>query len=672
MMYSKSYFIKFHMDVKKEYDFLIKYVPPSTTSLFNLCTANIDAKRKKNIQTHRIIALRDILNNNKRTNRTKYNLSKSIEPAHDYVLNPTVLDPPITISPFLCQQTTTLFNHIHANTPDLVEALIKIKGTKLFDFMAISSIPSLFGYYSSNEHINLAMSFFVKVLSSTDSVTGSPLLSPFFSSPCLFRFYESSLSPFLDSFIREKKIDTNKINKFVRDITEYFIKSAPLIPQPHIVLLKMMRARWGDKNTCTFFFEKLLKNQTLLWYDTVRNDQQGRKTIQKILDKMDQMKILEGICFANSSIEVPFQYTVFDDPFLHFLTSISDVRALYSLFKDKLEMPSMNIILTDKVNKNAVFWIKTYPPHQLRASQSNFRLVFHQLDVDVPDNEDFERLWRNIQNLADDKECYPLTLVEKFNNSKEFKEYAQLMALKDISELSDLFEQFLRYKVNMKTIDKWEKVSIVHEHTMTAPIVKRMIVEMEKKYSKYEEIYEEIDQYLFSDSIKSYNYLFIIQRFLPKLLKGFIKDFEFVKIEMGDFLSKRAQNLENLESNLYFKRSSIFWEAVEMLRTLDCDDLPFQYTTLMRVLKKIYLISREKEDIKEIMDIAIALAGCTDIFYIYCVIDLFAMNHEVFRDKQTDKEQFLWFAFQKEMLQLVMDNEKLGDKYFYILEAFSE
>ena len=219
----------------------------------------------------------------------------------------------------------------------MADQLINIKGTKQFSFLALSTIPALFGYYSSNEHINLAMSFFVKVVQSADTMTATSLLSPFFSAPCLFRYFEASLVPFVDAFIRDTRpMDDVLINKYARDLELNFKSNASLIPHTHVVLLRMMYVKWGDKSTCNFFFNNLLNRETLLWYQTVKNDQASINNIKKILDLLPQSEILQVITKSDSSIEVPFQYTVFEDPFLYFLMTISDLRELYKLFKAKI------------------------------------------------------------------------------------------------------------------------------------------------------------------------------------------------------------------------------------------------------------------------------------------------------------------------------------------------
>ena len=669
------------MSLREKYKFLVQHVPSSTASLFSQCTTKLDNDRKEIILCHRIIALSDILNNTNKENRNKYNLSKSIVKQREFVLKPEFYEAPFSITPFLCQQATSLLNYAHSHTNDLADQLINIKGTKQFSFLALSTIPALFGYYSSNEHINLAMSFFVKVVQSADTMTATSLLSPFFSAPCLFRYFEASLVPFVDAFIRDTRpMDDVLINKYARDLELNFKSNASLIPHTHVVLLRMMYVKWGDKSTCNFFFNNLLNRETLLWYQTVKNDQASINNIKKILDLLPQSEILQVITKSDSSIEVPFQYTVFEDPFLYFLMTISDLRELYKLFKAKISQPSMNIIITEKVNKNGVFWLKTYPPHQIETFFINKPFIFNKFKVDVKENEDYERQWRNLENFAANNECYPMDIIDSKDNrlncniqfTEAFKNYALEKSVKELSETSEIFEQFLIYRVYVKDTEEWQQISFRHEQTILSPIIKKIVIETEKESKSYIDVYEKISYILSSNENKRYNYLFIVQRFLKKLLKGYEKEFAFIKQKMGEFFKKKSANLDTLNSTNYLSRSSMFWDTVEMLRIIGSDDLPFQYNTLMRSLEKLNSITNDEEMFQELLELAISLADCSDIFFVYMVINLFAMNIETFRQISTEEQQHLWVLFQRKMLKLVMSDDEISERYFKLIGAFSQ
>jgi hypothetical protein len=83
------------------------------------------------------------------------------------------------------------------------------------------------------------------------------------------------------------------------------------------------------------------------------------------------------ICAADSHLKIPFQYAVFDEPFLLFLVSPDQVNGRYRLV---LEIPGtpqgLRMLLDERVATDFVYWVKTYPLHRLTNPDDFRRFVF--------------------------------------------------------------------------------------------------------------------------------------------------------------------------------------------------------------------------------------------------------------------------------------------------------
>lgn len=776
-------------EYRNQYKFYKKHVPPTASTLFEQSSYELDQIRRAVLNTHRIVALTDFLVRPKKDNMIKYPLSKKFKP-RAFVLNPTILTMQNHLNPFLVQQATSLFNNIYQNTSIIVDSLLlysksvpsfdsfslstfidNLKNPKQrspikrplalaassshnslkeFNFLATSAIPSLFGYFSSNEHINLSMPFFVKVISSTDCFPLiTVVLAPFFSAPCLYRFFESSLTPFFDSFIRDtQKFTKNVIQEYGKHLTAHFSSKTELIPHTHVVLLRMMFAKFGEIATSNFFQESILRPQVIQWQASIstkipkeldlidsdsknsrlksklKDDEQiSYEIIRLIFEEIDSHAILQSVLKSESLIEPPFQYTVFEDPFLYFLTSISDLRALYHLFIKTVTNPSsffsMKIFDTEDVDENSVFFFRTYPSHQLKTQLSRNALIFPNYTIKVPRDDRKERQWRAIENLAEEQEISPMSIVKELerkskgksdfddneNNYQtitvtnpnisdkemsEFVDYALISTLKHLTNSADVFEQFLIQMNDLRQSKEWLSISLLHEHAALLPIAKEIALQKEKKYgtdmfkshSNFLYVFEKASMRIQSKSILRFQYLFIVQRFIKKLIGEFDKDFEKVKEKITDIFQRNIQSLDSLNTNLNPTRSTIFWEAVELFRTAQCDDLPYQFSNLMRSLDLLYSlgtntrmnfnyntfveepqvdsegeINHENDTVKRFLTLALSLSFSHDIFYLYMVLSLFAMSNETFRSFCSEHEQRLWVIFQNVMLNMTSDEE---------------
>jgi hypothetical protein len=81
---------------------------------------------------------------------------------------------------------------------------------------------------------------------------------------------------------------------------------------------------------------------------------------------------------------------------------------------------------------------------------------------------------------------------------------------------------------------------------------------------------------------KKFLYLIVLNSFLPGILKPYAARIEKAKRHWMEMLVKRAGTLDNLRLNQSGAMAAIITEAMERIRGVDSQELPFQVLSLMR------------------------------------------------------------------------------------------
>jgi hypothetical protein len=222
------------------------------------------------------------------------------------------------------QQTVRLFDWCHDHVAEVVARVVSAPDK--FVYLALMVVQALFGYFSSAEHINLGMKFYVSVLSIATADLGGSLCAP-----GMFSLFDSALQPFFDRFLCDRRGLTDGLARaYSGDLARLFAQNAGLIPHTHRVVLRLMETQWGVAGRASFLPERLLKPTTVSWLDYMcRCDL--KPALLKILNGLPSVDITEQICKTGSLFEVPFQYVAFEDTFLLFLACPDEVATLYQL-----------------------------------------------------------------------------------------------------------------------------------------------------------------------------------------------------------------------------------------------------------------------------------------------------------------------------------------------------
>ena len=265
---------------------------------------------------------------------------------------------------------------------------------------------------------------------------------------------------------------------------------------------------------------------------------------------------------------------------------------------------------------------------------------------------------------------------------------------------------------NLNTSKKWQKISTLYKYIVLLPIAKSLAIDKKKSIirpnydsnnykSSFTKLFNEASSNLQSPIMKRYQYLYIIQKIIPQVLISSKQDFDFIKERLTLIFQRSLDSFETLNSSLNNPRLNVFWEAVGIFRTTECDDLPYQFTNLMRGLTLIYhlaintkgnhnyknndddddddLDNEEDDDLAKeqrtgkFLKSALYLSYTkeTNMFYLYMVISLFGMSDEQFRSLCTEHEHRLWVIFQKVILSIIFTDNEAGERYSAISLRFN-
>jgi hypothetical protein len=677
------------MDPRENFDFLSKYVPRTTEYLTLQCEKEVEAMRKENIQKHRVISLVPLL-------LSKLDVREWVPDSNTFpkfVFKPKEANPPY-VSPQLLQQSSHLFQIIHHNPSDLFNGLISIKGTPLYHFVINSSIPSLYGYFSSQEHIQLAFSFYIHVVSTDDVDAGIEMLSPFFKTPCIFRLIENIMTPFCervrsDARIGDKKYPNTVVETYANEFAKLLIASAPLLTHSHSVILRIMLNKWGLNETSKFIIQVLFKSLGCIWLET--NGLQNRtpffvSVITEILKSRSKTSlIVNKIVEAEPILELPDMYNAFSLQYILILSTCQDFAALIKVMQLKCQLPpSILSIKPETTPPYSVYWFKLFPKRRMPKHNKNRPLVFNIKPIKMVKSAEFDRIWMKIKSVANDigEEPYDY-LRSKKNISTELIDYALLKSVRMLEEEASKFEKLMEYMLHRNELVKWMEITDAHLRMMTTPIAALATnAAYDRQYKYINFAFKKASTFFNSRLTKQTQYLLLLQRYLTLYITPNIKkELDTIDSWWAAFLDKKNRELDSFITLTSQSSSALFWDCVEKLRTVNKDNLIFSFTTIMLIVKALYELSRShnfqgKYDEKNMIIVIGALIGetaiighCTGLISVYIIIGSLGMDNILFKDLCLPQEQKAWVSLEAQMFLFLESDMNMYERVIKIQEV---
>ena len=678
------------MNPRENYDFLSAYVPRTSEYLTVQCVKEVEGIRETIIRKHRIISLIPLLN-------SKFDIQQWIPDENAFprfIFKPVEVTPP-RVSPQLLQQASHLYQIIHQNPADLFNGLVSVRGTSLYYFVVNSSIPSLFGYFSSQEHIQLAFSFYMHVLTTNDTAMGTEMLFPFFNTPCVFRFIENTMSPFCERLrtetrVADKKFSDTVVDIYVNDLSKFLVSSAPLLTHCHHVILRLMLQKWGMKETSKFVIQVFIKILGCMWLEA--NGLLNRvpfflAVITKIMkNESSSATIVTKIVEAETLFELPDMYNVFQHQYILLLSTCQDFIALMKVMQIRRQLPqSINCIKPETTPPFSLFWFKIFPNRQMPKHNISRPLVFSNKTAPEAKNHEFDRIWMNIKNVANElgKEPYEYLLSKK-NISPELLDYTLMKSIDMLEEDAAKFEDLMVYLLNRNELNKWMEIADAHLLMSSSPIAALATCKAYERQYKYFNFAFKKASTLFSLRLTNQaQYLLLLQKYLAYYITSSIKK-ELAAIDKwwAAFLDKKNKELDSFIVSMTSQSSSaLFWDCVEKLRIINTSDLLLSFNTIIGVVETLGELSHSlnfdgKYDKKnaliaigELVGEAAIIGHCGGLMSAYIIIGSLGMDNHVFKELCLPQEQKAWVSLEAQIFAFLGSDMKMYERVVNVQES---
>lgn len=658
------------------YHYLLKHVPRNAEHLLSQNTKLVENMRETIILSCRSIQLIPTL-----TNKTHYdNYLPDKTERSSFVFKPTVVVPP-RVSPQLLQQASHLFQFIHQNPISLLDSILQEKDSPLFNFSIHSALPSLFGYYSSQEHINFAFSFYYQVLMRCDSKIGTEILIPFFRTPCIFRYIENTINPFSISLMSDARITTTELPPNFLEFYKNYLKtllfsSCACIMHYHSVILKLMKDNWGLKATIDFIINSIIRPTASIWF-TANGFAERLQILNQVLDAFleDQHAseaLTNKIIETDSKIEIPDMYRAFKHQYILYLTTSNDFNVLTTLMSRVIQIPqSINSNNTETNPKFAVFWFKIFPKRKLPAHQIHRPLVF-QISPSAPlVNSTFDSLWREIETHADESSKEPYEYLMSKKHLYEFPDdlinYTLKKSIENLEHEAILFEQLMQFMVSESEMKLWLRVSQRHFNLSAEPVsalaaqfaFKRGYKHINYAFSKASTLFE-------SNFLKQNQYVRLVQMYLPTFTQGLEKKLEKLDTWWKNLIDQLNNDINSLES--HFKgqaANNVLWDCVMRVSLIDKDNLLVAFRTILEISEKLSMLTTidGTNDIRivgELFRKVAVLGKGKGLMNVYVLLGSIAFDCPCFRKLCSAEEEHGWIALEATIYYFVKDDPEIS------------
>jgi hypothetical protein len=133
------------------------------------------------------------------------------------------------------QNAACLISHIVQNPHIFANVVTSYAADPDFDALVQMTIPSLFGYFSSEEQLSKALDFSTQVCQFASPAVCVCILEPFFNSGATWRFLEHSFDRFfrgffLDLIVTPERERTHLISIHAGNLLQCFTDAIPLLP----------------------------------------------------------------------------------------------------------------------------------------------------------------------------------------------------------------------------------------------------------------------------------------------------------------------------------------------------------------------------------------------------------------------------------------------------------
>jgi len=275
-------------------------------------------------------------------------IAQPLDPVNSRLLFPPILKSLIGMTN-LVQSASSLIHHIIINPAIFADIINENVEPCLLDHFAFSVIPSVYGFFSSEEMIQHSLKFYLFFLEISSIERATKILIPFFHSGITSPYVNRTLDQFFIPFsIDTQLIDGNAysliLSEYSATFMRYCSKNLLYLPQPIILILqKLIELKWSSSTIFDLFFKRFMFLQALSWGQKLKS-QTKRDFLDQILlfcEKCDieLLIFIDAIKHSSGSFSIPpFELSKSKKPFTHFVC-VNDSYLLAKAINDSNLLP---------------------------------------------------------------------------------------------------------------------------------------------------------------------------------------------------------------------------------------------------------------------------------------------------------------------------------------------
>jgi hypothetical protein len=248
------------------------------------------------------------------------------------------------IAPQHLQFVYKLYDHFVHNLGEIVKVTINVlRRPVLLPFFAYSVIPSFFGYFSSQEHLSYAFSFYCALVAEAPEGITDLFLRPFFCNACTHRYIEAVTSDVITFFCQDIRLAANHGNAFLTSI----LRHLRFLPTTHVNILRILQRAWPAQTVFRFFVDRFITPQLTIHLvcSPLSAHLDSLKELIASAFKVATDFAISSLFRCSSIFEVPPAFGTFSDPCMIFVTTPFDVSMFLEMLDNSVELPRILSIL---------------------------------------------------------------------------------------------------------------------------------------------------------------------------------------------------------------------------------------------------------------------------------------------------------------------------------------
>jgi len=389
--------------------------------------------------------------------------------------------------PLEVQSITLLLKVLLSDPPRFVDSVIKCSKCTGFRSLILLSIPSVFAFFSSKEAISFSYNFYADLYPKVSFEDYCKIVFPFFNSSCISRFSELVFNKLFWSNFSPK----SEICQFCQCLIDVSSKHIGYLPEPHLVLLRILSLQWNIVKLWQLLIRVLLFPQLRIYSQTspfIYNplatfDIKGIGSfLFDIGVKKTQNIVLPNLSFNNSYYEIPDTFVPYDHTFaLDLVLTLADIDSLMMM---QVDVPHhtkrlQDLCIQSKVDPFLPFKIHFYP-RMLKPPTFSFRPLFSfsQKFQSSESPSILAQLWSTFESAAELLRKRPLELlmedpiktydqllnikINKQSNKDFLKKYGLEKSVAELTSNANFLEQLLLHAMFQDGLVKWNETCSFH------------------------------------------------------------------------------------------------------------------------------------------------------------------------------------------------------------------